>query len=197
LREVEGLRAQSVKYERHTTVQSFTASPVTTLRGPRTSIITANKKAVKRRQVILTADVEHLGKEGELHFVKPGYFRNYLYPYQMARIATPDIIAAIEAEKAAEEEEKRRVRDAAFQVAQSLQLVGMFVVQKKAGDNKQIFGGVSTGDVAEAIRKQTLRDIPKGDITVPEIKALGVYSATIKLHPEVTATIKINVVPGK
>lgn len=46
-----------------------------------------------RAQVILTADVEHLGKEGEMHFVKPGYFRNYLYPYQMARIATPDIIA--------------------------------------------------------------------------------------------------------
>lgn len=41
------------------------------------------------------------------------------------------------------------------------------------------------------------RDIPKGDIVVPEIKALGVYSATVKLHPEVTATIKINVVPGK
>lgn len=160
----------------------------------RTARVVAEKKVIKRKQIILTTDVPSLGKAGELLSVKPGYFRNYLLPFQKAKSATARILKQIQLEKEREEAEKRRIREEAEKIARQFQVVGQFTVRRKAGQGKAIFGTVTTQDVADIIKANTQRDVDKKTITLPEIKEVGVYNAEIKLHPEVLAIVKINVI---
>ena len=71
---------------------------------------------------------------------------------------------------------------------QALALIGKFAIKKKVGDKDQIFGSVSVKEVSDAIYQQTGRNIPEADISVPDIKSVGTFECTAKLHPEVIAT---------
>ncbi|KAL7115886.1 hypothetical protein ACP275_04G208900 [Erythranthe tilingii] len=161
----------------------------------RTSILTvvAQKKAKKVRKIILKEDVNLLGKKGQLLDVKAGYFRNYLLPMGMAQIVTPGLIKEMKLEDDRIEAEKKRVKDEALQLAQIFETVGAFKVKRKGGKGKQIFGSVTAQDLVDIIKAQLQRDVDKRIVSLPEIRETGEYIAELKLHPDVTARVRVTV----
>ncbi len=147
----------------------------------------------KRVQVVLTESITSLGKDGDVVEVAPGYARNFLLPYGKAVNVTPSVLKQIERkrekEKIAAEKLKQEARD--FKTA--LTTIGRFVIKKQVGEDGVLFGTVTNGDVAEAIKAATKKDIERRDITVPDVHNLGSYIAKVKLHPEVSTEINIEV----
>eukprot|EP00955_Chlamydomonas_euryale_P011122 119853-Chlamydomonas_euryale.AAC.3 len=82
-------------------------------------------------------------------------------------------------------------------VQQALSTIGKFSIKKKVGDKDQIFGSVSVKDVADAIYQQTGKQIQEADIKIPDIKSVGTYECTAKLHKDVTATFSVVIVKDK
>ncbi|CAA6673325.1 unnamed protein product [Spirodela intermedia] len=155
--------------------------------------VVAQKKAKKVRKIILKEDVEQLGKQGEMLEVKAGFYRNYLLPLGKAQIVTPLLVKEMRIEEERIEAEKKRVKEEAQQLALIFQTVGAFKVKRKGGKGKQIFGTVTAQDLADIIKAQLQRDIDKRIIALPDIRETGEYVAELKLHPEVTALVKVNV----
>lgn len=162
----------------------------------RRTTILAQKKVQKRCQVILKEDIPTLGKTGELLSVKLGYFRNYLYPFGKAKVATTEYLKELKLEEERKEAEKRRIKEAAEADALLLRSIGVFNCRRKAGKGKQIFGQVTTQDLADIIKAQTQKEFDKRDILLPEIREIGEYIAEVKLHPEVVAKVRLNIVPN-
>ena len=144
-------------------------------------------------KVILKADVDRLGKVGDVVTVAPGYARNFLVPREMAAAATEKNLALIEVEKKryAKTQAKRRVE--AQELAGKLEALSVTITQQ-AGENDKLFGTVTTMDVAAALAKEGFT-IDKRQITIEEpIKTLGIYTVPVKLHAEVNANLKVWVV---
>ena len=159
---------------------------------------------------MLVQPVAGLGKEGTLTSVRLGYFRNYLLPQGIAKLADESILEDIKRKKAADEAVARKVLDEAKALATALSTIGKFTVKVKVGEEKRIFGrfvcatcfcpaprltlrcfSVSAQDVVDAVQQQTTKTLDKRAITVPEIKTLGTYEVQVKLHPQVTATFQL------
>lgn len=155
--------------------------------------VVAQKKVKKIRKIILKEDVSNLGMKGELVSVRAGYYRNFLAPKGMADIVTPLLLKEMQIEEERIESEKRRVKEEAQQLARVFETVGAFKVKRKVGKGKQIFGSVTAQDVVDIIKAQLQRDLDKRIVTVPEIRETGDYLAELKLHPDVTARIRLNV----
>ncbi|KAI3450633.1 hypothetical protein Pfo_007298 [Paulownia fortunei] len=155
--------------------------------------VVAQKKAKKTRKIILKEDVTKLGKKGQLMDVKAGYFRNYLLPMGMAQIVTPGLLKEMKMEEERIEAEKKRVKEEAQQLALIFETVGAFKVKRKGGKGKQIFGSVTAQDLVDIIKAQLQRDVDKRIVSLPEIRETGEYIAELKLHPEVTARVRLNV----
>ena len=153
--------------------------------------VVAQRAVTKKVQVILTTQVGGLGKEGELKAVPVGYFRNYLQPQGLAAVATDGILAQLAKQREAEDRARMEVKAKAQAMATALATIGKFVIKKKVGEEEQIFGSVTAQDVVDAIKMQTGRQLEKRDVTLPEIKKLGTYDATVKLHAEVTGAFKV------
>ncbi len=188
----QGLRGDKItsKSDHHAAVPIYSSSSS----YQRLSVV-ANKRVQKRKQVVLTEDVQHLGKAGELLAVKTGYFRNFLYPFGKAKIATAELLKSIRVEEERKEEEKRRIKAEAESVAKMFQSFGPFSVRrKKGGQGNLIFGSVTTQDIIDIIRANTSQEIDKRIVTLPEIREVGQYIAEIKLHVDVIAQVKINVI---
>ncbi len=148
----------------------------------------------KRLQVVLNQDVRKLGNNGDLVEVAPGYARNYLLPQGIASLATPGILRQVEQRR---EKERQRLL-AELQDAEArkvaLKTVGKLIIRKQVGEENQIFGTVTTQDVADAIKERAGQDVDRRGITLPEIGKTGSYEAQVKLHPEVTATVQFDVI---
>ncbi|KAL5709754.1 60S ribosomal protein L9 [Ranunculus cassubicifolius] len=155
--------------------------------------IVAQKKAQKSRKIILKEDVPQIGKKGEVKDVKAGFYRNYLHPLGMAQIVTPILLKEMRMEEERIEAEKKRVKEEAQQLALLFETVGAFKVKRKGGKGKLIFGSVTPQDLVDIIKAQVQRDVDKRFVTLPEIRETGEYIAELKLHPEVTAKVKVNV----
>lgn len=168
-------------------LSSSSSSPVMMMK------IVAQKKAKKTRKIILTEDMSELGKKGELLDVKAGFYRNYLLPLGKAQIVTPLLLKEMRIEDERIEAEKKRVKEEAQQLALIFQTVGAFKVKRKGGKGKQIFGTVTAQDLVDIIKAQLQRDVDKRIVSLPEIRETGEYMAELKLHPEVTAQVKVNV----
>ncbi|EPS67612.1 hypothetical protein M569_07160, partial [Genlisea aurea] len=153
--------------------------------------VVSQKKAKKVRKIILKENVAELGKKGELLDVKAGYLRNFLLPMGMAQIVTPDLIKEMKMEEERIEAEKKRVKEEAQKLARVLETVGGFKVKRKGGQGKLIFGTVTAQDLVDIIKAQLQRDIDKRIVSVPEIRETGEYIAELKLHPEVTAQVRL------
>ena len=149
----------------------------------------------KRLSVVLNAPVNKLGKRGDLVEVAPGYARNYLIPQGLAAIATPGSIRQVGQRKEKERQRLIAIKQEAESRKTALQTIGRLVIRKQAGEGEAIFGTVTTQDVADAIKQNAGLDIDRKVITLPEISNLGFYQAEIKLHPEVTGSIEIQVAP--
>lgn len=160
--------------------------------------VVANKRVAKRRQVILTEDAPQLGaKTGEQRAVALGYWRNHLQPRRLAKAASAQALEAIRSAKEAAVRAKLEEKAQAQAFANALSTIGKFALKKAAGERDTIFGSVSKEEVCEAVYQQTGRDISSLPIEMPEIKALGTYEVSVRLHPEVVGRFSLLVQKGK
>ncbi len=143
-------------------------------------------------QIILQEDVEKLGNRGELVEVAAGYARNFLLPRKLALEATPGNMKRLEKMRVAFAKKEATEKDAAETLAQALAGVSL-TLSRKAGENDQLFGSVTTGDISEALAAQGYT-IEKRKIALTDpIKLVGEYEIPLKLHREVTANVKLAV----
>lgn len=146
----------------------------------------------KNTEVILRAEVEDLGHAGEVVEVAPGYARNYLIPRGLAYVANEANKHRIQQEKKRYEE--RLERDRVSASAKAEEIAGLeLVFEAMAGDEDQLYGSVSIVDIAGRLNDEGF-NIERTQVKLDHpIKALGEYEVPIRLHPEVTATIRVTV----
>jgi large subunit ribosomal protein L9 len=143
-------------------------------------------------KVVLLERVERLGALGDVVNVKDGFARNFLLPRSKALRATAASLKLFEGQRAEIEKRNADNRAAAEKSGQKLD-GSTYVIIRQAGESGQLYGSVSGRDVAEAVateggkieRSQVVLDTP--------IKTLGVHEVKVRLHPEVTITVKVNV----
>src|SRR5579871_6501226 len=141
-------------------------------------------------EVILKEDVEKLGARGDLVKVAPGYARNFLLPKRLAVAATDSNKKIIEQERQAHLRKEAKLSDEAGELAKLMSSVTVTISQK-AGENDQLFGSVTTKDIAEALEKQGYT-IDRKKIALEEpIKSLGEFKIPLRLHREVGAEITL------
>lgn len=144
-------------------------------------------------EIILLQDVEKLGKEGDALTVKDGYARNYLIPRKLAAVSTPEEVKKIERKKEKKAKGEKKLKVQAEEIANKISLLSCTMAVESGVEDK-IFGTVTTDMIRNALRQEGM-EVDKRHITIEEpIKALGVYQVKIKLHPEVTAPLRIWVV---
>ncbi|WP_353683981.1 50S ribosomal protein L9 [Thermodesulfovibrio sp. 3907-1M] len=144
-------------------------------------------------KVILKEDVHGLGKAGQIINVKDGYARNYLLPRGLVLIADEKNLKALEYQKKKIEEEAKKKRQDAESVAERLSALEL-TIKAKAGEDQKLFGSITAKDVAEALQNHGF-SIDKRQINILEpIKRLGEHEVEVKLHSNVSAKLKINVV---
>ena len=140
-------------------------------------------------QVVLLERVDNLGTIGDVVNVKPGFARNFLLPNDKALRATAANLARFEAQR--EVLEARNAEMAAKATEDGKHIDGeSFVMIRKAGETGMLYGSVSARDVAEKVGAPVTRSMV---VLEQPIKALGAHDVKIKLHPEVTVTVMINV----
>ena len=147
----------------------------------------------KRVQVVLTESISSLGKDGDVVDVAPGYARNFLFPTGKAVNVTPSVLKQIERKREQEKIAAEKVKKEALDFKTALKTIGRFTIKKQVGEDGVLFGTVTNGDVAEAIKVSTKKEIDRRDIQVPDIHTLGSYTVQIKLHQEVSAEVNIEV----
>ena len=144
-------------------------------------------------EVILREDIDKLGHRGQIVKVAAGYARNYLLPKRLAVPATEANKKIIEQERQAHLRREVRAATDAGDLGKLLQGVVVTIAQK-AGENDQLFGSVTSKDIAEALDRQSFSIERKKIILDDPIRQLGEHTVSIRLHREVTAEIKVNVV---
>ena len=147
-------------------------------------------------KLILTADVPNLGAPGDLVEVKDGYGRNYLLPRGLAIVATRGAEKQVESLRRARATREVRSQEEATAVAG--QLSGLTVrVPARAGEGGRLFGRVTTADVAAAVTAAGGPELDRRRIELPSsIKTTGEHTVNVRVHPEVTTQLTIEVVPG-
>lgn len=147
-------------------------------------------------KLILTADVNELGKRGDVVDVADGYARNFLLPKKKAIKANDGALAQAESIREARIETERREKEAAESIA--TQLVGSRVVlAAQAGDEGQLYGSVGVSDVVEGIQRFTGIELKSKQIEIAEpIKAIGLHEIQVKVHPEVEFPLTLDIIPA-
>ena len=144
-------------------------------------------------KVILLEDVKSLGKKGQIVNVSDGYARNMLLPKKLGVEATPKNLNDLKLQKANEEKVAQENLEAAQAFAKELEDKEI-ILTLKVGEGGKTFGAISTKEIAAAAKEQLDMELDKKKISVDEpIKSLGVHNVKIKLHPKVTATLKVKV----
>lgn len=142
-------------------------------------------------KVILTKDVQGSGKKGDLVNVSDGYARNFLLPKGLAIEANAQAMGELKAKEAAAAHKAAVEKQAALDLAAKLE--GKTVkLTAKAGANGKLFGSVTAKEISEELKKQFGAEIDKRKISLDsDIKAFGSYTAVVKLHPGITASIYV------
>ena len=143
-------------------------------------------------EVILIQDVANLGYKNDIVKVRDGYGRNYLLPNKLAIIANESNRKQLAENLKQQAHKLAKLLADAQALAEKLAAI-VITVPVKANEDGKIFGTVTTQQIADALKAQEI-DVDKKVITVEPIKQVGEYEATARLHREVKAAIKINVV---
>ncbi len=144
-------------------------------------------------QVILRDKIENLGNAGDVVEVKPGYGRNYLIPKGLAYEATQGNVRRLEAERAAQGRKDAETLSEARQRAAALEGVSL-TFHARAGQEGKLFGSITSADIADKLAEQGVQ-IDRRTIELDEpIKALGVTSVPVRLHPQVRPELKVWVI---
>ena len=144
-------------------------------------------------EVILRDHVDNLGKRGEVVKVADGYARNYLLPRKLALPATDANKQWISRERKIAEAREGEEREAAEALAERLVALDLQVA-RKVGDNDAMYGSVTNNDIADLLKQKGF-DIDRRKIMLPDaIRTIGETHIPVKLHRDVTAQLKLNVV---
>jgi large subunit ribosomal protein L9 len=143
-------------------------------------------------KIVLRADVDHVGQKGDIVDVADGYARNFLVPRGLALRATAGVQKQSDAMRRSRDARDRHAREAAQAIAD--QLTPTVRVEARAGEGGRLFGSVTSTDIADAVKAQLGVEVDRRDISLDEpLKELGVAEVAIRLHPDVTATLHVEV----
>ena len=144
-------------------------------------------------EVILKQDIEKLGKAGTIVEVKDGYARNFLLPNNLAVQKTAQNIKKLEEQEHKKLKQQEKIKKESEELKQRLSNISL-TIPVLTKDDDRLYAGINTQNIANALKEEGL-EISKNLIALDEpIKTLGIYEIKIKLHPEVTAEIKVWVV---
>lgn len=143
-------------------------------------------------EVILLTNVKGQGKEGDVVNVSPGYARNFLFPRKLAVEATEAALKELDAKREEEKRQAAKEKREAEELATKLSETRV-TVMTQAGEGGRLFGAVTTKHIGDALDEAGFK-IDKRKIQLGEhIKSLGTHNVHIKLHPDVTATVAVDV----
>lgn len=147
-------------------------------------------------EILLLSDVENLGKAGDVVKVKDGYARNYLLPHDLAAPVSPVALRRLEKLRK-EREQLARIQLAEAKDKASKLAKASVTIREKTVDGTRLYGAVHAADILKALEADTKIALDKSQIDLPEaLKEIGTFDVTVKLHPEVTTTIKVWIVEG-
>lgn len=145
-------------------------------------------------KVILKQDVDNLGSQGDVVVVRDGYGRNFLIPRGLAAVATRGAVQAHEEEIRQASRKIAAKLDAAKSLAQRLESAEVVITARVGGENR-LFGSITPQQIAARLAQEGI-EVDRRDIELGEdIRKIGVYTATVKLHRDVSAQVKVQVVP--
>ncbi len=145
-------------------------------------------------KVILTKDMDNLGKAGSLVEVKRGYGRNYLIPNEMAMLATAKNVRQLDHDKAGILARAAKVKASMTAMANKLNNVEV-KLKRKVGEQDKLFGSVTSKDVHEGLTALGY-EVERRQIHMPEpLKTIGTHEVEIKLHSEVSSKLKVTISP--
>ena len=144
-------------------------------------------------KIILLEDVKSLGKKGEIVNTSDGYARNFLMPKKLGVEATPANLNMLKQQQAAEAKRQKEIMEEAKELATVYESKTVNL-KIKVGKGGKTFGSISGKEIAEEAKKQCGLDIDKKKMDLPEpIRTPGIFNIPVKLHPEVTTTIKVHI----
>ena len=147
-------------------------------------------------RVVLRADVENVGKKGDILDVSDGYARNYLIPKGRAIRATAGVEAQAAAMRRSRDLKDARDRESAETVARSV-VSTVVRIPARAGAEGRLFGSVTTADVVAAVAAQSGVQLDRRRLVMEEpIRSLGTHEVPVRLHPDVEFRVTVEVVPG-
>lgn len=143
--------------------------------------------------IILLQDVKTLGKKGEIVKVSDGYARNFILPKKLGLEANAKNLNDLKLQKAAQAKLEKEQLEAAQALGKKIE--GSSVTLRiKTGENGRVFGSISVKEIAEAMKEQLNLDVDKKKISIANpIRNEGTFSATIKLHPQVSSELTVKV----
>lgn len=145
-------------------------------------------------EVILLEDVKSLGKKGEIVNVNEGYARNFIFKKNLGLEANAKNLNDLKLKNANDEKKKQEILEQAQAFAKELE-DKVVQVKLKSGKDGRTFGSISTKEIAEEAKVQLGYQLDKKKMHLEEpIKSLGTYQISVKLHPQVTAELKVKVV---
>lgn len=144
-------------------------------------------------KVIFLQDVKGRGKKGEVKNVSDGYARNYLLKNNIAQEATPGNLKALEGQKRKEKQLEQEEKEEAINLKDALAELTV-EIKAKSGKDGRLFGSITSKQIAQSLEKNHGHKIDKRKIELDQpIRALGYTNVPVKLHPEVTGSIKVHV----
>jgi large subunit ribosomal protein L9 len=144
-------------------------------------------------KIVLRQDVEHVGEKGDIVDVADGYARNFLVPRGLALRASAGVQKQADAMRRSRDARDSRAREAAQAIAD--QLAPTVRLEARAGEGGRLFGSVTTADIAAAVQAQLGVEVDRRDIALDEpLKELGEREIDVKLHRDVPATLRVEVV---
>jgi len=145
-------------------------------------------------KVILLSDIKGVGKKDEIINASDGYARNFLFPKKLAVEANAENMSKLNNKKDANQYRKDMEKKAAEEMVQKLKGI-LLKIKVKAGENGKIFGGVTSKEISEELKKQYGFEIEKKKIDLKEtIKTLGSFNVNVKLYEGVTGIVKVQVI---
>lgn len=144
-------------------------------------------------RVILKSDVERLGRMGDLVDVKAGYARNFLLPKSLAALATHKNVKLLAHEKRIIEAKIKQEKLSAEEVAQQVAALSISI-PAKVGEEGKLFGSVVSKDIADAMLAAGMKIDKRKILLDKPIKALGVFQVPVKVHHDVSASVKVEVI---
>jgi len=150
---------------------------------------------MKKYKVLLLQDISGVGKKGEIVEVSDGYARNYLFPRKLAQEVTEKMLKSIEEQKLSQQLKEERLINK-YKKDKEILEKEILVIRTKVGEKGKLFGAITSKDIAEELKKKFKMEIDKKQVLLEDpIKNIGIYDVEVKLHPQVIAKVKVEVVP--